>query len=161
MKADSQSIFLLGAGFNADAGPEICAEDGQWCYPLVGDLLRICFELDVPPAGQSIEDLFQAAQEDRNSQPVERLVDCLMKADHRLGSSLRDERDLRCRNSCYWRFFKRFGRSHFLTFNYDSLPEMFLLQQKSWYPQDGFGVPVKARVLPLGDNSTRSSDSLS
>jgi hypothetical protein len=27
-------------------------------YPLVGDTLRLCFGLDVPPAGKSIEDLF-------------------------------------------------------------------------------------------------------
>jgi hypothetical protein len=50
--------------------------------------------------------------------------------------------------NCYQSFFRAFASSNFLTFNYDSLPETFLLRLGRWYPHDGYGVPVVAPLRP-------------
>jgi hypothetical protein len=52
-------------------------------------------------------------------------------------------------------FFERFNKSHFLTFNYDSLPEIFLYRRKVWYPQDGYGVPVHVELDALAKEDPR------
>ena len=62
-EAMTEPLFLLGAGFNADAKSEVGPVFGEsiyigWheveCgYPLLADLWRICFGLDNPPADAS------------------------------------------------------------------------------------------------------------
>ena len=59
------------------------------------------------------------------------------------------------------RFFETFAGSNFVTFNYDSLPEIFLHRAKRWYPHDGYGVPVEVeRLLGTTDADNRNSTSL-
>lgn len=158
MSTDTEPLFLLGAGFNADAKIESGAIDGV-AYPLAGDLARICFGLSSLSEGQSIEDLFHEAQKRDDRDPVRRLADFLMKADYDLL-----ERLLPCfgaERNCYSRFFERFVGSQYLTFNYDSLPELFLLHQTQWYPYDGYGMLVDVGIRPTEDDTQiRESDSL-
>ena len=94
---------------------------------------------------KSIEDLFNDAQKSDDREPIRRLADCLMTADYHLL-----ERLLAGAN-CYSIFFERFAGSHYLTFNYDLLPELFLFHQNQWYPHDGYGVPVDCEVYPTDD----------
>ena len=78
---------------------------------------------------------------------METLVDRLMEADYRIAKKLA------CFESTnsYKNFFKRFAGAQFLTFNYDSLPEIFLSQDGRWYLEDGYGLPV-ATQLAFGVN---------
>lgn len=145
------SLFLLGAGFNVDANAEVGPIYGQHLhgyryqidcgYPLVNDLWKICFGVDNPPAGQSIEQWFADAIERRDNEPLTRLYDRLMEADYRLASRLADTSS----PNSYKAFFDAFENSSFMTFNYDSLPEIFLFRRGKWHPGDGFGVPVIAK----------------
>ncbi len=138
------AAFILGAGFNADAAAEAGRQPHDSGYPLVGDMLRLCFGLPEVPSGKSIEDLFSEALERRDYGPITKLADRLRSADYYIANALvRAERP-----NCYQRFFQRFQDSHFLTFNYDSLPETFLFRLRRWYPSDGYGVRVVARVPP-------------
>jgi hypothetical protein len=77
---------------------------------------------------------------------MRRLADCLMKADYDLLERLLSHSG--AKRNCYSKFFERFAGSHFLTFNYDSLPELFLLHQNQWNPQDGYGVTVACEIYP-------------
>lgn len=143
-------VFLLGAGFNRDAkrhagtiiGHSIyCGEYEIECgYPLVADLARICFGRDSLNETETIEELFAAASQEKNFEPLRRLYDTLMEADYRIVPRLLPGRPKL--SNPYATFFDQFQGCHFLTFNYDSLPELFLLHHKVWYPQDGYGVPV-------------------
>ena len=136
--------FILGAGFNADAAEEAGRQQHDSGYPLVGDTLRLCFDLPRIPAGKSIEDLFSDALEGRDYDPITKLADRLRSADYYLAHALaRAERV-----NCYQRFFRAFPGSNFLTFNYDSLPETFLFRLRCWYPRDGYGVRVTAHLPP-------------
>jgi hypothetical protein len=148
-----EPIFLLGAGFNADAkgqaGPiygesmYIGRHEIQCSYPLVGELASVCFGLSAPPSDRSIEELFQESIDARNLEPVKRLLDTLSKADYHIAEQL----SCPGASNCYSAFFDRFARSHFLTFNYDSLADLFLLRRERWFPHDGYGVPVDVRVM--------------
>lgn len=139
----SGTVFLLGAGFNADASVEARAT----CrYPLAPDLAKACFGFDTLPMGFSIEDLFADAIRDRRSGPMIALADLLIDADHEVGMHLRvgagnDE-------NLYLTFLRRFPATTFLTFNYDSLIEMLLLSLNRWRPEDGYGMPVRAELPP-------------
>ena len=158
--------FILGAGFNVDAtaqaGPifgnslYIGRYQVQCGYPLVSDTLRLCFGLDRIPAGRSIEHLFSEALQHRNFDPLGKLADRLREADFRIASRLASDEKL----NCYRRFFETFADGPFLTFNYDSLPETFLFRLGSWYPHDGYGVPVLAHLPPgheeLAEKTSRS-----
>jgi len=63
--------------------------------------------------------------------------------------------------NCYSKFFERFAGSQYLTFNYDSLPELFLLHQGQWFPHDGYGMPVEVEIrLTEDDIQIRESPSL-
>jgi hypothetical protein len=142
--------FILGAGFNVDATAEAGPIFGEALYMgryqiecgyrLVGDTLRLCFGLDVPPAGKSIEDLFADILARGNYGPLVKLADRLREADFSIASRLASGERL----NCYRHFFDVFARSHFLTFNYDSLPETFLFRLGRWYPRDGFGLRIDA-----------------
>lgn len=143
-------MFLLGAGFNRDARKQAgriighslyCGEYEIECdYPLAADLARICFNRDSLGVAETIEELLATAVRERRFDPLRALYDSLMKADCYIIPRL-----LPAANS-YARFFERFQECHFLTFNYDSLPELFLLHHGAWYPQDGYGVPVQVAL---------------
>lgn len=142
-------LFLLGAGFNADAKSETGIALGNSCYhgtysidcgyPLIAETARLCFDLAEAPQDKSIEDLFAEALERHNFKPMDNLSEQLMEADYRLATRL-----CTAGRNCYKDFFEKFVDAHFLTFNYDSLPEIFLHRLNRWYPQDGYGVPVEA-----------------
>lgn len=139
-------LFLLGAGFNIDATSEAgLFHQTDYRYPLVADVLKLCFGLDKTPPGKSIEDLFFEALQARNYKPMETLVDQLMGADYYIAQRLATSET---RNS-YQRFFNQFNGAQFLTFNYDSLPEIFLSQKDRWFPEDGYGVPVQTELAVL------------
>jgi hypothetical protein len=130
------SLFLLGAGFNIDANREAGPVHNSYygnkidCgYPLVAEMLQLCFGLDKQPA-ESIEQLFADAKKKHDIGPMERLVDRLMEADHYLARKLATSDT----PNVYRRFFEKFSDSHFLTFNYDSLPEIYLHRKERWYP---------------------------
>lgn len=143
-------LFLIGAGFNVDAVEEAGPIYGTsmyigrfqiFCgYPLVADALRLCFGLQEVPHGRSVEDLFAEALEGGDYSPMETLSQRLMEADYRLATRLASAGE----PNCYQRFFGMFSRDHFLTFNYDSMIETFLLRLGHWYPHDGYGVDVDA-----------------
>ena len=137
-------IFLLGAGFNADAASEAGCQGTLLPdrYPLVSDLLKICFKRDALPFNKSIEELFQESIDRGETQPLETLYDIIMKADLYIAPRLKrgESHD----NNIYTRFLRDFPKSPLITFNYDSLPEILLLAENSWSPKDGYGVPVQA-----------------
>ena len=80
--------FILGAGFNVDATAEAGPIFGESLYigryqiecgyPLVGDTLRMCFGLDVLPAGLSIENLFADALARGDYGPLVELLSALL-----------------------------------------------------------------------------------
>jgi hypothetical protein len=159
------SLFLLGAGFNIDATHEAGRVYGDSIYaghyrincgyPLVSDVLELCFELEEPPTGKSVEDLFYEALSTGNYEPLKRLADRLQEADYRLAQKLASRET----SNSYHNFFERFSDAHFLTFNYDSLPEIFLARSGRWYPEDGYGIPVaterlRGKSLAAGARST-------
>ena len=162
----TEMVFLIGAGFNVDAVEEagpICGTSmyiGRFqipCgYPLVADALRLCFGLQEVPRGKSVEDLFAEALESGDYSPMERLSQRLMEADYRLATKLASATE----PNCYKHFFGRFSRKHFLTFNYDSMIETFLLRLGHWYPHDGYGVDVEAERSPWINESIGQSASL-
>jgi len=147
----TRPTFMLGAGFNADAqsyvADSVALPSAIRCgYPLAVGLARVCFELDQPPIDRSIEDLFEQARRAGDSKPMQRLADCLMAADYHIAAGLIPE--FGAAANPYSTFFDRFAGCQFLTFNYDSLPELLLLHGGRWHPRDGYGVPVAAEVLP-------------
>jgi len=161
-------VFLLGAGFNYDAkqaagkiiGHSAYGAYEMKCrYPLVTDLLGPCFGKDNLREGETIEELFAAAIQERNYKPLEALSDALMHADSYIARQL-SSADANPDN-CYARFFERIRGCHFLTFNYDSLPEILLFQRGDWYPHDGYGVAVEVKISSRISNEYRSKKSKS
>jgi hypothetical protein len=149
-------LFLVGAGFNADASAEAGPVGVPSTYPMVNDLAGISFGLANVPAGRSIEDLFAEAIAAREQAPVDRLSETLMQADFFIGGRLKDP----AITSSYRRFVEQFPRSHFLTFNYDSLLEIILFKLGRWRPEDGYGVPVHAERHPTAAGRPRRSQNL-
>lgn len=119
-------LFLLGAGFNVDAD---CG------YPLLEDL-KLYFEHS---QDKSVEDLFSDALRNNDYEPLEKLAERLMDADRDVAEKLASSSQTL---DCYREFFRKFAGAQFLSFNYDSLPEIFLTQLGRWHPEDGYGVPV-------------------
>jgi hypothetical protein len=158
------SLFLLGAGFDIDATQEAGVIDGhsmygetftiECGYPLMPDVLRLCFGLDELPKGKSVEDLFAEAEEAHDYKPMQMLIDRLMEADYYIAQKLASE------SNSYTQFFERFKGSNLLTFNYDSLPEIILSRHGRWQPEDGYGVPVHAERMAGTTPTTGSSESL-
>lgn len=155
-------LFLLGAGFDIDANREAHSLINSYygsqidCgYPLVADVLKLCFGLDKTPEGKSVEDLFAEASRANDYKPMEALVDRLMGADYYIAERLASSRT----PSSYRRFFDHFSDAQFLTFNYDSLPEIFLLQRGRWLPEDGYGVPVQTERASLVKPVTHAKSS--
>ena len=139
----SATVFVLGAGFNADASIEARTNAR---YPLSQNLAKACFGLDELPADCSIEDHFANAIRDHHSKPMRILSDLLIDADYHVGMRLRAYAGND--DNVYLTFLRRFRSATFLTFNYDSLVEMLLLSLNCWRPDDGYGMPVSVE-LPL------------
>jgi hypothetical protein len=136
-------VFLLGAGFSADAASEVgnpCRGDLRVKYPLVSDLIKPCFGLNAIPPGQAIEQMFQSSIDSGDHQPMERLHGLVMEADYYIAQLLRP--DGSHPDNVYLRFLTEFPTAPLLTFNYDSLPEIILLGLRQWRPENGYGVPV-------------------
>jgi hypothetical protein len=85
---------------------------------------------------------------------MECLSNKLMEADHYIAQRLLSS-DTKPSNP-YAAFFARFKDCHFLTLNYDSLPEIFLFHHKVWCPQDGYGIPVYGELDPLANEDIRA-----
>ena len=78
VSTNNRVVFLLGAGFNCDATSEACLNKPFPSglppkYPLVSDLLDVCFGLDALPPGKSVEDLFQDNIKNGDRKPLEKL----------------------------------------------------------------------------------------
>jgi hypothetical protein len=153
-------LFLLGAGFNRDAGGEAGTVNlhsiygkyqKKFEYPLASDLLEICFGKEAMKEGISVEECFAEALEKKNYDPLRHLCDTLMECDYRLIPLLLP--DGGNQNNCYVKFFNCYEGSSFLTFNYDSLPEVFLHRMGQWYPHDGYGVRVKVETQLRAENN--------
>jgi hypothetical protein len=156
------SLFLLGAGFNADAKREaglvlgaVSQSPIECGYLRVADAAHLCFPAGIP-ADKSIEEQFSDALQAGNYEPLGKLLDSLMEADYYLASQLSAQGQL----NCYREFFDAFVGSNFLTFNYDSLPEIFLYRVGNWFPHDGYGVPVNVELAfgapEFGDRKSAS-----
>jgi hypothetical protein len=150
------NAFIIGAGFNQDAA----AYGYGTRYPLVTDLARECFEGPVDP--DHVEEAFQTAlshQPYREDHPLEKLRYLIMRADEKIGPEL-----CRCVDDAvnpYVAFLRKFVSAAFLSFNYDVLLELLLFRLGAWRPEDGFGVPVRARLkLPGGGASCSPVDGL-
>jgi hypothetical protein len=158
------SLFLLGAGFDIDATREAGVIYGhsmyrgtfrmECGYPLMLDVLRLCFGLNELPAGKSVEDLFADAEQAGDYEPMQALIERLMEADYYIAQKLASE------SNSYVQFFERFTGSVYLTFNYDSLPEIILSRKNRWQPEDGYGVPVEAERMAGTTPVSVGSDSL-
>lgn len=138
MTAD-QPLLIVGAGFNIDANSLVQSSEK---YPLVADLLRICFGRDAMGDAGSIEDLFQGALDLKDREPIRKLVAAIQAADHYVAAELARS----TRESLYHTVLRRFEGSDVLTFNYDNLVELILFHEGRWSPGDGFGVPVTFEV---------------
>ncbi len=79
---------------------------------------------------------------------MRRLVDVVQEADYYLASGLSCAADPL--GNCYLDFFSDFQTSSYLTFNYDSLPELFLMKLGRWDPRTGYGVSVRVGLQPTG-----------
>jgi len=150
-------VFLLGAGFNADASAEAQYPSGH-SYPSAIALAKICFGLEALPAGSSIEDLFANALQARRPEPLRALCKVLMEADHHVALHLRADTNIK--DNAYIAFLRRFNLSTFLTFNYDSLLEILLLSLNRWRPDDGYGLQVKVELPPYPPPLPASSTNL-
>ena len=136
-------VFLLGAGFNADAARLVRESvntglDLDCCYPLVSDTLRLSFGLDHLPPGKSVEDLFAEKLASGDFTPIKNLAEALMKSDYYIAEPL----SCSSTKTCYHEFFDTFVDGRFLTFNYDSFVEAFLFQRARWWPEDGLGLEM-------------------
>lgn len=136
-------VFLLGAGFNADAARLVRESvntglDSDCYYPLVSDTLRLSFGLDHLPPGTSVEDLFAEKLASGDFTPMKNLAEALMKSDYYIADPLSRSST----KTCYHEFFDSFVDGQFLTFNYDSFVEAFLFQRSRWWPEDGLGVEI-------------------
>jgi len=151
----ARMVFLLGAGFDIDANREAGSSHNDYSYPLVADVLKDCFGLDKTPEGKSVEDLFAGALQQRDSKPMEALVERLMGADYYIAQTLATAE----KSNSYRRFFEHFDGAQFLTFNYDSLPEIFLSQNDRWFPEDGYGVPIQTEHASLAKPVTHAKSS--
>jgi hypothetical protein len=142
-RSESSVVFLLGAGFSGDAGAiaESLATAG---YPLVSRLTNACFGLDELPPSKSIEELFQEAIDAKNHEPIEKLCDLIMEADWSLTPHLKPG-GLK-ENNVYLKMLRDFESNPILTFNYDSLVEILLLNLGHWRPEDGYGVRVQVEL---------------
>lgn len=146
----TRPLFLLGAGFNVDAAPELGLKESIWVdeslvsaeYPLVSDLRDFCFGLTELPPDQSVEHLFEEAIRTGNQKPIEKLFLKLRYCDYKIPRQLIEG----SQQNAYSGFFTRFPECNFLTANYDGLVEIALLALGRWTPSDGYGIKVETRL---------------
>lgn len=160
MKPAAAPLFLLGAGFGADArfhagsirGNSLGGDEHEieCTYPLLSDLPRICYSNTNPPVPpEKVESRLADDLKAGNRKPLEHLCDELSKADYYLGPHLVGEtRD----PNPYSRFFAGFPSSSFLTYNYDAFVEYALFKARRWSPRDGYGIPVEAELSSIGSS---------
>jgi hypothetical protein len=159
-------VFILGAGFGADAGAEVGpirvllstngSYDFECRYPLVRDLAEVCFPGEHCP---SLEQRLHRAMAAGDLEPLRRLCERMMKTDWDLVPRLIGASG--SGDSSYRRFFERFEEADFVTFNYDSLVEGVLFRLGRWIPSDGYGVSVVAAAnLAVGGRRQQGSRSL-
>jgi len=141
-------VFLIGAGFNVDAGVEI-GSAGICRYPLLSNLSSFFKGFDQKCS--SIEERFAEAIQAHDRKALEALCNCLMECDNYLASQLCPGQGRS--DNCYLTFLRRFPTAQFLSFNYDSLLEILLFHLNRWRPGDGYGVPVHTGTLALSDDS--------
>jgi len=153
-------VFILGAGFSVDAASEAYYPKETlpifgWParYPLVSDLLKICFNIDILPPGKSIESLFQEYIDKDDILPLKTLYKYIMALDYFIACDHLRYND----NNVYTRFLRYFSDAPLITFNYDSLPEILLLKDGSWSPIDGYGVPVQVEQRTIESSSFEKS----
>ena len=139
-------VFLIGAGFNADASGCVKALTETVKYPMTGDLARIAFGADAPPVGSSIEEWFQLALDNGDTNPIVKMCESILRADYYVTQEILGKPTS---SDQYAVFLDTFPHSHFLTFNYDGLIEIMLLKRDRWCPKDGFGLPVRADISDL------------
>jgi len=163
--SDEHIIFLLGAGFNVDAASEagyqkpLPVSEELACYPLVSDLLKICFDIEKLPYNfNSIEELFQDSINRGDLEPRNKLYNYLMELDYYITPHLKCGGNHY--NNTYVRFLQGFPKSPLITFNYDSLPEIILFAEGSWFPKDGYGVPVQVQRRPFRKGAEPKEKSL-
>jgi hypothetical protein len=147
-------LFLLGAGFGADAGAIVGPIEAQsiyigkyrfsCAYPLVRDLPRVCFPSAAPPVPVTeVEAKLADSLRAGNHEPVDRLCEELSKADYYLAPKLVGWPD---RPNAYAKFFSDFPGCSYATYNYDAFVEFALFRLGRWSPHDGFGVEVAVDV---------------
>jgi hypothetical protein len=157
-------LFLLGAGFNLDANEEAgyhngynkedflsCELFGDVGYPLANNLKKICFPAE-NNSSISIEELFYKAINSNYLEPIIKLCKKIIFADGIIVPKLLPESK---HPNCYLDFFNRFKTSSFLTFNYDSLPEIFLYKLNHWNPHDGYGCSVESNFYGTSEEKTK------
>jgi len=154
-------VFLLGAGFDRDARQcavraTVAHMDIGPCkfgcdYPLADGLARLCFGEEPSSHSGTVEEMFAEAIAGNDREPLKKLYKALMKADNYIVPRLLPGGDNQ--DNPYATFFQRFRECQFLTFNYDSLAELFLLHSGTWRPQDGYGVAVEAGLVPAADSA--------
>lgn len=146
-------VFILGSGFNVDVSSEAGVQGTLPVsglparYPVVRDLLNICFNLDELPLKKSIEDLFQKSIDEGDEKPIGILYDYLMELDYYIVHPITPHinRGGKHYNNAYIRFLRDFQESPLITFNYDSVLEILLCSEGLWSPRDGFGISVQAQ----------------
>lgn len=119
-------------------------------YPLMSDLIRLCYPEREHENCRSIEEWFQASLDGDDFQPLRRLYEQLMKSDYHLVQRLIQNAERQ--TSSYGRFFEMYPDADFVTFNYDSFVELSLFKMRRWAPVDGYGVPVLAAQIPMAPN---------
>jgi hypothetical protein len=118
-------LFLIGAGFNADAAKAACSFghcSPGYCYPTLCELPSLFPECNFQH--HSIEECFAEAIKENNRKPLERMCDLLIEADYYVASRLQaGEQEVK---NAYLAFLNHYRDSSFLTFNYDALLESLL-----------------------------------
>lgn len=168
--SDEHIIFILGAGFNFDAASEagyrkpLPVSEELACYPLAPDLLTICFDMEKLPNNiKSIEELFQDSINRGDLELLTKLYNYLMELDYCIAyESITPHLKPGAKhyNNVYVKFLRDFKESPLITFNYDSLPEIILFAEGSWFPKDGYGVPVQVKRRPFRKGTTPDERSL-
>ena len=143
-----KTVFLLGPGFSAAANSYIASIKLPFAkpYPLVGDLGKECFGSDWD-SGQGVENAFAEAIAHKDHGPIDKLVDFIQTADHYIGSRVADDGQSIFLSLVEAPFYQG---SDFITFNYDSLLELVLVQQNLWTPYDGFGIKAEVSIISKG-----------
>jgi hypothetical protein len=157
--------FLLGAGFGYDARsaaleiePDVAGRCPECAYPLVSDLWDICFPGEELDREDGFEAVFAERLAEGERKPLRKLIETVSKADWYLGGAIFPAESNPV--SCYLKLLETFDTSSFLTFNYDILLELGLINLERWTPRDGFGVSVKVNPDDYYKDTVKASSNL-